>query len=280
MRLCGHVVMTALLLVGTRASVLSPPKAKLAAWCGRRDAAKMAAIAAANFPALVAPASAATLLSNDDKVIRSARAPTAKVRALRDTVRAGGSSAASRVVQERETVLAPLQTAMAAGAPKLEYLTDAEYATAQALPLNLKGHLLELDEALRSDSGFVTYTSKTTGATYPGGKVEREVRLRFFILGRACSCCCAAVPTVRECASDGSLLPCELCAQNAWRPSRVCVHSSKRYRRPPRSTWHSRRNTLRERRRRDHSPRRSVRTTREQQRSERSDGSIVRERGR
>lgn len=174
------------------------PATPNALWRGRRDA-TVAAIAAAMLPLM--PASAATLLSNDDKVIRSARAPTVKARALRVAVRDGGASTAARVAKERESVLAPLQKAMAAGAPKLEYLTEAEYATAQKLPLLLKGHLLELDDALRSDGGFVAYTSKETGATYPGGKVEREVRERaLFSCGvcvhaqmRGLVCLCARV---------------------------------------------------------------------------------------
>lgn len=41
-------------------------------------------------------------------------------------------------------------------------------------PLLLKGHLIELDEAIREDR-FSEYTSKRTQDTYPGGKVEREL---------------------------------------------------------------------------------------------------------
>jgi len=42
-------------------------------------------------------------------------------------------------------------------------------------PQIMKGHMLELDEALRSPDGFTEYVSKTTKDTYPGGKVEREL---------------------------------------------------------------------------------------------------------
>jgi len=42
-------------------------------------------------------------------------------------------------------------------------------------PLLMKGHMLELADALASPDGFAEYVSKTTGDTYPGGKVEREL---------------------------------------------------------------------------------------------------------
>ena len=41
-------------------------------------------------------------------------------------------------------------------------------------PLLLKGHCLELEQALKQ-ALFEPYVSKTTGARYDGGKVEREL---------------------------------------------------------------------------------------------------------
>ena len=38
----------------------------------------------------------------------------------------------------------------------------------------MKGHLFELDQALK-EFKFEEYKSKTTGSTYLGGKVEREL---------------------------------------------------------------------------------------------------------
>ena len=43
------------------------------------------------------------------------------------------------------------------------------------LPLELKGHLLELAAAVAEDDAFKPYTSAATQRTYSGGKPEREL---------------------------------------------------------------------------------------------------------
>mmetsp|Transcript_3169 Transcript_3169/g.8186 ORF Transcript_3169/g.8186 Transcript_3169/m.8186 type:complete len:178 (+) Transcript_3169:17-550(+) len=86
---------------------------------------------------------------------------------LREDVRRGKISTATKVLTAKERTLVPLRTAM----EKNPLNDDA----AKLQPLLMKGHMLELDEALASAEGFKPYTSKTTGDTYPGGKVEREL---------------------------------------------------------------------------------------------------------
>ena len=55
-------------------------------------------------------------------------------------------------------------------------LPEEKQKRAELLPLLLKGHYLELDQAVESATGFDEYASKSQGGkVYPGGKVEREL---------------------------------------------------------------------------------------------------------
>ena len=75
----------------------------------------------------------------------------------------------------KSEVLLPLQAAMAAYVKTATPLSDAELQKALKLqPSFMKGHLLELDTAIK-ERKFDEYTSKTTGDVYPGGKAEREL---------------------------------------------------------------------------------------------------------
>mmetsp|Transcript_34840 Transcript_34840/g.109407 ORF Transcript_34840/g.109407 Transcript_34840/m.109407 type:complete len:161 (-) Transcript_34840:179-661(-) len=89
-----------------------------------------------------------------------------KAHRLREAVRKNGPASKMRAEKELETVLKPLQAAMevVAGSNK-EAKTQA---------LLMKGHMLELNQALKAND-WKPYTSKTTGETYPGGKPEREL---------------------------------------------------------------------------------------------------------
>ena len=121
------------------------------------------------------PASAATMLSNEDKALIQVKKLAVKARRLREAVRSDGAASAARVQKERESVLLPLQAEMARGAPILMYLTQAEFDDAQIQPQLLRNHLGELDQALSAADGFAVYTSKSTRKEYPGGRVEREL---------------------------------------------------------------------------------------------------------
>lgn len=88
---------------------------------------------------------------------------------LRSDVRAGKIKTPQRVFAARDRTLEPLRNAM----EKNPLNQGNDKAALQ--PLLMKGHMLELDQALASGEGFKTYVSKTTGDTYPGGKVEREL---------------------------------------------------------------------------------------------------------
>lgn len=80
----------------------------------------------------------------------------------------------ARVLRDKEAVLLPLQAALAAYAATAS-LPNPEFQKQLALqPLLMKGHLLELDQAV-AERKWEEYVSKTTGRTYPGGKVEREL---------------------------------------------------------------------------------------------------------
>eukprot|EP00630_Chrysocystis_fragilis_P012414 CAMPEP_0197408318 /NCGR_PEP_ID=MMETSP1165-20131217/28264_1 /TAXON_ID=284809 /ORGANISM="Chrysocystis fragilis, Strain CCMP3189" /LENGTH=287 /DNA_ID=CAMNT_0042934745 /DNA_START=32 /DNA_END=897 /DNA_ORIENTATION=+ len=86
---------------------------------------------------------------------------------LRSDVRSGKLKSAAKVSAAKDRTLEPLRNAM-----EKNPLNDEN---AKLQPLLLKGHMLELDQALASPEGFAQYVSKTTGDTYPGGKVEREL---------------------------------------------------------------------------------------------------------
>ena len=53
-------------------------------------------------------------------------------------------------------------------------LPDEAQKSLSLQPIIMKGHLLELDTALK-EYKFDEYVSKTTGKVYRGGKVEREL---------------------------------------------------------------------------------------------------------
>ena len=122
------------------------------------------------------PAHAATVANAADMKVFTVRKLAVKAKALRQAVRAGGASSLPRVQKERAAVLGPLQAAMASAAPGLVLLPAEELERAKLLPLLLKGHLLELEQAVgMGEAGFAQYTSKSTGDSYPGGKAEREL---------------------------------------------------------------------------------------------------------
>eukprot|EP00968_Pinguiococcus_pyrenoidosus_P001518 scaffold69_cov248-Pinguiococcus_pyrenoidosus.AAC.12 len=89
-----------------------------------------------------------------------------KAKRLRSAVRKDGADSKERVLRELKVVLKPLQEDMEAVAG------GNKQAKTQALLM--KGHLLELEQAVRSDD-WQPYRSKTTGGLYPGGKPEREL---------------------------------------------------------------------------------------------------------
>jgi len=117
-----------------------------------------------------------------------------KAKALKGGVRAGAASRrklpldptpgvnnyaslTDRVRREQASVLVPLQAAMAAAAAAAGgsgRLPDDVQKQLALQPELLKGHLSELDYYL-AKANFAEYVSKTTGETYPGGKVEREL---------------------------------------------------------------------------------------------------------
>jgi len=107
----------------------------------------------------------------------------AEAKALRAAVRSGApetraksqgyADLKSQVEKQKTAVLLPLQAAMATAAPSAGLTADNQKRL-ELLPLLMKGHLLELDQAL-AESKFDEYVSKTTKATYTGGKVEREL---------------------------------------------------------------------------------------------------------
>ena len=73
------------------------------------------------------------------------------------------------------TVLQPLRAAMiAAAASAPESLSEEQRKQLRFQPIALKGHMLELGQALDAYN-LDEYVSKSTGETYPGGKVEREL---------------------------------------------------------------------------------------------------------
>ena len=79
----------------------------------------------------------------------------------------GGKATLKKVTAARTETLEPLRNAMEKN-PR-----NSEEAALQ--PLLMRGHLLELDQALGSSDAFEPYVSKTTKENYPGGKVEREL---------------------------------------------------------------------------------------------------------
>ena len=74
------------------------------------------------------------------------------------------------------TVTSTLPAAAAvAAAAEAKSALPAEAQKALALqPVRIEGHMFELDQALK-EFKFEPYTSKKSGKTYQGGKVEREL---------------------------------------------------------------------------------------------------------
>ena len=84
------------------------------------------------------------------------------------------ASVTDTVVRAQASVLVPLQAAMATFAATPSGLPDDVQKQLATQALLLKGHLLELNDALGKYQ-FDEYVSKTTKMTYSGGKVEREL---------------------------------------------------------------------------------------------------------
>lgn len=126
----------------------------------RRDSVAAAALGIAGWGASAARSNAA------GATVQNVEAFGEEARQLRQAVRDGGASSKARAEKELKTVLVPMQEAM------LEVAGSNQKAKTQALLM--KGHLLELDAALKAND-WKPYVSKSTGRTYPGGKAEREL---------------------------------------------------------------------------------------------------------
>ena len=137
-------------------------------------------------PMVASPAFAAS----KPATIESVKVLAAKAKALRSTVRTSSagrrnfpmvpdtnnySSQTKAVERAQQTVLLPLLAAMKAVAPTITLSDAAMQKQLKEQPIFMKGHLLELDTALKGYQ-FDEYVSKTTGETYLGGKVERELQ--------------------------------------------------------------------------------------------------------
>jgi len=143
------------------------------------------ALALATLPASSFAASPQTPTLDSIKVLG------AKAKVLRATVRSSAGNrrtlpldptpgannyasieAAVRLGQKK--VLVPLQAAMAAYAAAQTGLPEELQKSLAQQPVLMIGHMSELDYYLKK-LGFDEYYSKSTKATYPGGKVEREL---------------------------------------------------------------------------------------------------------
>ena len=78
------------------------------------------------------------------------------------------------MVRGKAAVLLPLQSAMVAVAAKTALPNEELQKQLKLQPRYMKGHILEFDQAVK-EYKFDEYVSKTTGSTYKGGKVEREL---------------------------------------------------------------------------------------------------------
>ena len=91
---------------------------------------------------------------------------------------AGGNyvNIANTVVRGYKEVLLPLQAAIIAKAAETSLADPEKKKLLDQQPELMKGHLSELEFYNRKgDKSFEKYVSKTTGDTYLGGKVEREL---------------------------------------------------------------------------------------------------------
>ena len=141
----------------------------------RRDALGLAAAAAA-LP--ISPAFAAPFVSKELSQLivkaKKLRGDVAKGAAA-DRSAANYAKITERVRRDETTVLQPLRAAMiAAAAAAPESLSEEQRKQLRFQPIALKGHMLELGQALDAYN-LDEYVSKSTGETYPGGKVEREL---------------------------------------------------------------------------------------------------------
>ena len=86
------------------------------------------------------------------------------------------ASLTEEVERQKKQLLLPLQAALVAvvASDAAVALPEDQRKQLALQPVLLKGHILELDYYLKKWS-FEKYTSQTTGETYPGGKVEREL---------------------------------------------------------------------------------------------------------
>jgi hypothetical protein len=154
-----------------------------------RRAVVPSALAALALPAASASAASADLALAQD--VTAVKLLAVKAKALRATVRSsagnrrslpmdatpGVNNYASTTLAVRRAqaqVLVPLQAKMSAVAAAPTGLPDELQKSLALQPLLMKGHLLELEQALGAYA-FAEYRSKTTGDVYPGGKVEREL---------------------------------------------------------------------------------------------------------
>ena len=142
----------------------------------RRDALGFAAAAAALpiSPAFAAPQLVSKELSQLIAKAKKLRGDVAKGAAA-DRSAANYAKITERVRRDEATVLQPLRAAMiAAAASAPESLSEEQRKQLRFQPIALKGHMLELGQALDAYN-LDEYVSKSTGETYPGGKVEREL---------------------------------------------------------------------------------------------------------
>jgi len=94
-----------------------------------------------------------------------------KLKVLTKVVKSQGKKASKTVKEQYKTVLEPLQSLLASMATQSDS-KNKDKALAKAD--EFKGHMLELAAILESDD-FTPFVSKTTGKTYKGGPVEREL---------------------------------------------------------------------------------------------------------
>ena len=174
------------LAVGAHALQLPTPRGASDAWLSRRRVLGCAPLVAVGAAAPL-PAAAAS----DARKLDEIKVLTAKARSLRTYVRqtsynrrsfpmdpAGGNyvNIANTVVRGYKEVLLPLQAAIIAKAAETSLADPEKKKLLDQQPELMKGHLSELEFYNRKgDKSFEKYVSKTTGDTYLGGKVEREL---------------------------------------------------------------------------------------------------------
>lgn len=108
------------------------------------------------------------------------QAAASRRRVVKDPASGNYADIVNTVMRGRKEVLLPLQAAITAAAAATPLPEGELKAQLDMQPQELKGHLSELDyylqpKQVKKGISFEEYTSKTTGDTYPGGKVEREL---------------------------------------------------------------------------------------------------------